>query len=288
MVTRFSQIGLLVLLFSVGSAFTVGAAPVAKAAPETDTARPEKPNQDEEQPLIIDKSQNAEDNTSGSSDKRMLDVLSRLNQIEAEIRQLRGDLELITHDLKSVKEHQRELYTDVDRRLRELELKFQGKAPATSSTTKKTGGTEKTPVGPPTTGKKSNVHVSSDERTAYQQAFALMRDRRYKQSVKAFKDFLANFPSSNYSDTAQYWLAESYYLLKDYKHAVSEFGKLVQDHPESPKVVGSKVKIGLAQYELKQYSRSREVMQDVVKNHADSSTAKIAKAHLQRLGREGK
>ena len=51
-----------------------------------------------------------------------VEILNRLDQLENEIRQLRGDMEVVNHELSGIKRRQRELYLDIDRRLGELEL----------------------------------------------------------------------------------------------------------------------------------------------------------------------
>jgi len=50
----------------------------------------------------------------------LTDILMRLDRIQQEIQQLRGDVELQGHGLESVKKRQRDLYGDMDRRVMQL------------------------------------------------------------------------------------------------------------------------------------------------------------------------
>ena len=59
----------------------------------------------------------------------LTDILMRLDRIQQEIQQLRGDVELQEHSLESLKKRQRDLYGDIDRRMMQLSGK---QLPATS------------------------------------------------------------------------------------------------------------------------------------------------------------
>ena len=51
----------------------------------------------------------------------LLDMLQQLEHLQAEINQMRGEVELQNHTLEDMKKRQRDLYTDIDRRMQRLE-----------------------------------------------------------------------------------------------------------------------------------------------------------------------
>jgi len=59
----------------------------------------------------------------------LVEMLTQLEQLQNELRMLRGEIEVQTHTLGDIKRRQRELYLDVDRRLRKLELSSVAAAP---------------------------------------------------------------------------------------------------------------------------------------------------------------
>ncbi len=63
----------------------------------------------------------------------LTDILMRLDRIQQEIQQLRGDTELQEHALESLKKRQRDLYGDIDRRMMQLTAKPSSPVAPTSS-----------------------------------------------------------------------------------------------------------------------------------------------------------
>ena len=261
-------------------------------------------DEEDEKPLIIDNSQPAgTNNTPKNVSAKMLDLLTRINQLETENRQLRGDLELLTADLKAVKHRQRELYGDIDKRIREMELRLKGKIPpvragntgprySTGSVTPPKHSGNRRPTA--TTGNKHTQPLGTytppkaGERKAYKRAFSLLRKNRFNLAISEFRSFLSRYPNGNYSDTAQYWLAEAHFASRKYRAAVKEFTKVVQNYPNSPKVAASRVKIGFSYYKLRNYAKARKVLQAVVRDYPGSSSASLARSRLRTMRREGR
>lgn len=217
--------------------------------------------------------------------ERMLDsdVLRQQNQtiiqLREEVSSLREQLEQQTYELNSMKQRQRNLYIDMDRRLNNVE----------------TGGSSGVrvvaPVPPPNTGsKRAPVAVVSgdvDGQDAYSAAFNLLKDGQYEESITAFTRFSENYPDSKYADNAQYWLGEANYVSRKYKESLQAFQGLIAQHPDSTKVPGARLKIGYVYYELKNWSAAKESLQQVVKLYPDETVARKANERLQRMKREG-
>lgn len=218
--------------------------------------------------------------------ERMLssDVLREQTQsmqvLREEVSALREQIEQQDYELESMKQRQRNLYLDMDRRINNVEAggRNSGKAAA--------------PVPPPNTSKAAAtvpvvVAGDSDGQAAYSKAFSLLKEGQYEQSIKAFEAFKASYPNSKYADNAQYWLAEANYVSRDYKRALSEFQQLIAQYPESSKNSGARLKIGYVYFELKNWSAAREALQQVITLYPDTTVAKKANERLQRMKREG-
>ncbi|MCK4950248.1 MAG: tol-pal system protein YbgF, partial [Gammaproteobacteria bacterium] len=125
------------------------------------------------------------------------------------------------------------------------------------------------------------------EREAYNDAFNLLKEGRYDQSIQAFQAFIKQYPQSGYADNAQYWLGEANYVSRKYKVAVEEFRKVIKNFPTSPKVSGAMLKLGFAYYELENWKNARQTLQSILKKYPADTAARLAETRLQRMQSEG-
>ena len=204
-----------------------------------------------------------------------------IQSLREEISALREQVEQQAYELENMKQRQRNLYLDMDRRINNVE--------AGSSNNAKTVA----PVPPPGAGAAVTAAPATipagdaDGQEAYSKAFALLKEGQYKASITAFEAFKKNYPNSKYADNAQYWLGEASYVSRDYKKALSEFQQLIAQYPDSTKNPGARLKIGYVYFELKNWSAAREALQQVITMYPDTSVAKKADERLQRMKREG-
>ena len=237
--------------------------------------------------------------------RAMLDLLQRVDELADEISQLRGDLELQASDLEGIKKRQRELYLDIDRRMRDLEDRSTGQSstlapvvvPAagsssTTSTGAATGGSATTSTGTsvdstPTVPAAAASATVAEEKAAYQLAFDSLKEGRYKKAKEQFNKFLKDYPDSIYAGNAQYWLGEANYVTRNFTQAVEEFNQVLKLYPASSKIPDAMLKLGYTHYELKQYSQARTVLQELRKLHPNSTAARLAGKRLDRMRKEG-
>ena len=65
--------------------------------------------------------------------RSLLEMLNRIEQLQGDVQQLRGSVELQAHRLEELQRQQREQYLDTDRRLQQLETGVAGGAPGGTS-----------------------------------------------------------------------------------------------------------------------------------------------------------
>jgi len=205
-----------------------------------------------------------------------------VDTLRDEIAALREQIEQQVNELNSLKQRQRSLYKDMDRRINSMEMR--GGASASSSA----------PVPPPNTvagatiaGKSNIVTGDTEGKDAYSLAFGLLKEGKYQQSIKKFESFIQAYPKSQYADNAQYWLGEANYVSREYKKALTNFERLIAQFPDSTKIPGAKLKVGYVYFELKNWSAANEALQKVVKLYPGTTVAKKAKERLERIKREG-
>jgi len=177
----------------------------------------------------------------------LLDLMERMDRLQNEVQRMLGEMEEQAHNMDSLNKRQRDLYLDIDQRLRKME---QGNATAPAPTmgafvpapvpdstvSIQPGPTPATSVSSSATGS-SVVDGSQQERISYEKAFSLLKDGRYDQAVAAFNSFVKSYPRGRFAGNAQYWLGEANYVQRNFKQALIEFGKVVKDYPTSPKLM---------------------------------------------------
>lgn len=216
----------------------------------------------------------------------LVDMLVRLENLQNEIQTLRGDLELHSHQLEEIKQRQRDLYVDIDRRLLRLERNAPaaelggavGSAAAASQSSTPTANAQAATV-----GAGASAADSAAEQKAYQQAFDMLRDLRYDQAVVAFRDFLSKYPKGRYAHIAQYWIGEANYAQRKFKPAIADYQKLIDDYPTSPKLAEAMLKIGYSQYELNENKAAETTLTQLMKSYPGTTEAGQAQNLLQKI-----
>lgn len=226
----------------------------------------------------------------------LVDMLSRMDDLQMQIEKLRGDIEIQSHQLEEIKQRQRDLYVDIDRRL----LRLERNAPpspeastgaAATGSTDKLQGTGKTPMAQAPSGQTPAVSTGTQtasvdaagEQQAYQKAFDTLRALRYDQAVAAFKGFLAKYPNGRYAHIAQYWIGEADYAQRKFKQAIVDYQKLIDDYPTSPKLAEAMLKIGYSQYELKNNKAAETILKQLIKSYPGTTEAGQAQNLLQKI-----
>jgi len=211
----------------------------------------------------------------------LLDMLQRIDALQNEVAQLRGQVEEQQHTIEGLKSRQRELYLDIDRRLTRFEREGGAAAPAGSApaTQNLTGGdntsTSKAPA--------QDEQQMQQEREAYQKAFDQLRELRYAQATEAFRDFLKKYPNGRYAHIAQYWLGEASYAQRDFKQAIKDYEALLQHYPNSPKRAEAMLKIGYSYHELKQDDKAQQILKQLDQKYPDSTEAGQARNLLKQI-----
>ena len=223
----------------------------------------------------------------------VLELLSDIEELKSQLRQLRGQIETQEYQLEQLKNAQRQSLLDLDRRLRELERRPAAAAGSPGagdsiSAAAPAAGAVNAPQSVATTAPPAARGVpSATEQQQYDAAFALMKQGLYQQAATRFRDFVAKNPKGALADNAQYWIGEAAYVMRDFRSALDEFGKVVNVYPQSLKVADALLKIGYTHYELAAYDRARETLNQVVARYPNTAVAKSAQLRLERIAKEG-
>lgn len=194
------------------------------------------------------------------------EMLTRMEQLQNDVLKMHGEVETLTHDIEILKKQQKDMYLDLEQKL------SQAPAPADAS-----GGANK-----------AQAPANDDARqAAYQKAFNILKEGKYADAVKEFKGFLQAYPSGEYVENASYWLAEAYYVTRDFNSSRDTFRKLLKDYPQGAKVADALLKLGYIEYETQQWANSKEILNDLLKRFPDAPAAKLATQRLAKIKQEG-
>ncbi len=231
--------------------------------------------------------------------KAMLEMMQIVEEMSTEISQLNGQIEQQTFDIAEIKKQQRELYLDVDRRLRQLESGAVSQAPAGSISVPQIDTTATTPAPAasgqapaPTPEPTASIQpapslTQSEEKEAYQAAFDTLKEGRYRQAKVELKSFLGKYPNSSYAGNAQYWLGEAHYVTRNFDEGITEFKRVLSKYPTSNKVPDAMLKLGYTFYELKQFDEAKAILNDLRERFPDATAARLATKRLDRIRKEG-
>lgn len=127
------------------------------------------------------------------------------------------------------------------------------------------------------------VESKNDVEAAYNVSYKLFKEGQYGKAREEFQKFLKHYPKTAYSDNAQFWIGETWYVEDKYEKAIVEYEKVVKDYPKGDKVPYALLKQGMAFHKLGDKSSARIVYQQIIKKYPQTNQARVAKAKLSEL-----
>lgn len=224
----------------------------------------------------------------------MFELLNRIEQLEREIRELRGDLEMYRYRQENL-----------DRRLQGLEKgtnndaavgddllqkrQQQGASPGFSNNS---SGSDRTkgiaapafkpsPLSPP--GAAETVPLSPGEQADYDAAIDQLREGRYEQAISSLHGFLKEYPDSAVASDAHYWLGEAYYVNRDFAKSRQAFITMGTNYPNSRRLPSAMLKLGYVYEALGDKAKARQVLQQLAQSYPETQAAALAERRLQSL-----
>lgn len=226
------------------------------------------------------------------------ELVLMIQQLQAEVRQLRGDIETQQYKMQKLEREQLERYRDTDRRLTALLV---GDAANVSGSLGASPSAPPAPVASqpveqsapvvanqdPNTATASNSPIvadtpSVDDAKAYSDAFALVRERRFDEALSAFEGFIAKYPSSERLANAYYWVGEVQLAQQRFEPAKVAFTKVVSDFADHTKRPDALYKLGVVQNQLNDSAGQAATFEQLLNEYPKSSAAGLARNYQAR------
>jgi len=234
-------------------------------------------------------------------------LVIQVQEMQDEVRTLRGMLEEQSRELENLKRRQRDQYLDLDQRLSEMRnaqppmtggaaMAGAGQPPVVSPASSRDEPEVRAPmesqsevagIGQPSVQSQALEGSPEAEKAAYDEAFQALKELRYADAAESFRAFLDRYPDSEFADNAQYWLGESYYVTRNFDIALEAFQALLDRFPDSPKAPDALLKIGYTHYELEQWDSARAALTQVQEKYPDSTLSRLAENRLRSMRMEG-
>ncbi len=201
----------------------------------------------------------------------------QLDMLQSDVDGITGSIELHNHQLEKILERQRELFLELDKRFEALQ---QGTALASSNSNSGTAANAGTGTSSATTAS-SMVATTQSEQEAYQSAVNLiLKDRDYEKAVPAFREFITQYPNSDLSDNAHYWLGQLLYNNQDWDGASEQFTEVVNNFATSPKRADSLLKLGMIAKNQGNASLAKQYFEQVLAEYPNSTPARLSTEQL--------
>jgi len=211
----------------------------------------------------------------------LVDMSQRIDALQAEVRRLRGQVEVLENANEALRKQQRDLYGDLSRR-----LETQGGVGASTTGAAGTVGGASLGSAAATTSSSPAAPAARSADTPearYGRAFDALKASNYPAAITGMREFLAAYPDHDLADNAQYWLGEAYYVTRDYENAVAAFTVVGERWPQSSKAPDAMLKLGYAQFELKRVAAAKQTLTQVGVRYPGTEAARLAQERLRRI-----
>ena len=249
----------------------------------------------------------------------LVDLFNQVEVIKADIARMRGQIEVLNHELAEAQKRQRDLYVDLDTRVRKLEggaLPAPGSAPGGATA----NGVAPPPSGPAAAGAMPPAAAAGPlagnlpgaaspatapaaagaanpapaavappgarpadaaaEQRAYDAALEHFRKGNYPAATAGFQSFVKTWPKSPLAPSAQYWVGNAQFAQRDYRGAIASQRALIAQYPDSQKIPDALLNIGSSQFELGEAGASRRTLEELIAKYPQSEAATKARGRL--------
>ena len=194
--------------------------------------------------------------------RAILDLAGQLEALRADLAKQRGQVEVLIHQIEVAEKRQKDLYVDIDSRLRKLEQAAEQHAAAAARPPADTG-------------------PSDEEKRAYESALNQFKVGNYSAAIDLLGQLLARYPNGKLAPNAQYWIGMGYSGRRDYRNAIAALQKVVAQWPLDAKAADAMLSIASAQEAMGDVKSAQATLQDVLAKYPGSTASDQARLRLQ-------
>ncbi len=193
-----------------------------------------------------------------SINRNQIDFANQVEAIKGDIARLRGQIEVLSHELEAAQKRQKDFYVDLDNRLRKL---------------------EQAPVEARAEAPKADP---AQETRDYEAALAGLKALKYKEAAAGFLAFIKAYPNSTLAASAHYWGGYAHAQARDHAGAAELFGKFAAGWPGDERAPGALDSRVASLEALKDLKGARATLELLADKYPASEPGKRAKTRLKR------
>jgi tol-pal system protein YbgF len=191
--------------------------------------------------------------------RALVDLAGQIESLKNDVARMRGQVEVLLNQSETAEKRQKDLYLDIDTRLRKLE---QSKEVAASAE------------------KPADAPVSAEETKAYEAALNQFKLGNYPLAISALQGLLVTYPNSRLGPNAQYWIGMAYAAQRDYRGAIAAQQKVLNAWPNDPKAPDAMLNIANSQEALGDKRGAQKTLEGLYEKYPASQAAASARQRL--------
>ena len=193
--------------------------------------------------------------------RALLDLAAQIDALKGDIAKLRGQVEVLVNLSEQSDKRQKDLYLDIDTRLRKLEKAQEGAAGDKPA---------------------ADAGITAPETKAYEAALNQFKLGNYPLAISAFQGFMVTYPSSPLAPSAQYWIGNAHYAQRDYKNSIAAQQKVLSGWPDNAKAPDALLNIATSQEAMGDRRGAQKTLEGLLTRFPGSPAAASAKQRLQK------
>ena len=190
----------------------------------------------------------------------LVELSTQLEALRNDIARLRGQIELLQNQLDTADKRGKDLYVDIDTRLRKLEQ------------VKEKEAAEKPAAG--------STEAPAAEVKAYEAALNQFKLGNYPLAISAFQGLLVTYPSSKFAPSAQFWIGNAHSAQRDHKQAIAAWQRVLSAWPDDAKAPDALLNIASSQESLGDRRGAQKTLEGLIARYPGSPAATSAKQRL--------
>lgn len=220
----------------------------------------------------------------------------RINSLQDQVQSLRGQVELLSHQLEQLQNQQKNMISELDKRFTQLQQNASKVAidEPSAKTPRKIASAAKqlakvtatSPFDAPIKAPDNQPNVA-EEQQIYQTAYNLIKSKKYNDAINVLQNMLQKYPSGQFASNAHYWLGELYGLLGKNDQALIEFGTVVKNYPDSPRISDAQLKVGLIYAAQFKWADAKNAFRRVINRYPGTTSARLASEQLKQIKQSG-
>ena len=189
----------------------------------------------------------------------LVDLAGQIEALRGDLSRMRGQIEVLLNQAETADKRQKDLYLDIDTRLRKLEQPKEANA-----------------------DKPADAAATPEETKAYEAALNQFKLGNYLLAISALQGLLVTYPNGRLAPNAQYWIGMAYAAQRDYKNAIGAQHKLLAAWPEDAKAPDAMLNIATSQEAMGDRRGAQKTLEGLLAKYPASQAAVSAKQRLQK------